>query len=263
MKNVALCLAAAGFALGGAGAAQAAAWTQKDGGGQIIFTGVYSHSAKGFDVGGNKVNIVDYNKTEGYLLLEYGVTDDLTLILSPSVRHVGIDGGDDVTGFGYTELGGRYRVTEGNGWVFSVQGTARIPGKKQRDSQAQVGQTDEEYDVRALLGHSFKIGEADAFIDLQGGYRVRAGDPPSEYRADVTFGVRPTPKVLLLAQSFNVFSDGRGQGIFPSYRYHNAYVSGVYDIDPRWSVQLGGLATLGGKNALRERGLIAGLWYRF
>ena len=261
-------LAAAGFAaaatLLGTSPAAASAWTHAEGEGQVILTGVYSHSDKGFNADGEIIQIPDYDKEELYLLLEYGVTDELTVIVNPSLRHVGIDGDpDDTSGLGYTELGARYRLAAGDSWVLSAQGSARIPGEKRRDSLAQVGSTDAEYDLRLLGGTGFPVGGMDAFVDVQAGYRLRDGDPPNEFRLDTTVGIRPAEKVQLFAQLFNTFSDGAGEGVFPSYRYHNAYLSAVYDVDEHWSLQLAGLATLGGENALRERGLMAGVWYRF
>jgi protein XagA len=244
--------------------ALASGWTQQKGHGQVIVTGVYSNSTRGYDGDGNVVDIDDYEKTEAYLLVEYGLTDDLTVIANPSFRHVGIDGAsDNTTGLGYTEVGARYRLFEGDGWVLSLQGTARIPGARRRDSLAQVGSTDAEYDLRALVGKGFRLGGMDAFVDVQGSYRLRDGDPPNEVHADATFGVRTSERMQILVQSFNTLSDGAGEGVFRSYRYHNAQVSAVYDVSDRVSIQLGGLATLGGQNALRERGIVTGLWFSF
>lgn len=259
-------IAAAGttLALLHAVAADASPWTLRKGEGQAIVTGVYSHSARGFDADGNTVDIPDYDKQELYLLAEYGVTDDLTLLATPSFRHVGIAGrDDDTTGLGYTELGGRYRVASGSNWVASVQATARIPGTRRRDSLAQVGNTDAEYDVRAMGGVSFSLGSMPGFASLEGGYRVRDGDPPNEFRADATLGVRPAGRVLLYALVSNSWSDGAGQGVFDAYRYHNAFLNAVYDVSDRWSLQVGGLATVSGRNALRERGVTGGVWFHF
>lgn len=245
-------------------AADASAWTLPKGQGQLLVTGVYSHSDRGFDANGRTIDIPDYDKQELYLLGEYGVTDDLTLIAAPSFRHVGIQGAnDDTTGLGYTELGARYHVTGGTNWVGSIQATARIPGARRRDSLAQVGSTDAEYDVRALGGASFSIGRMPGFVDLEGGYRVRAGDPPNEFRADATLGIRPAKRVLLYTLLSNSWSDGAGKGVFQAYRYHNAFVNAAYDLNDHWSLQVGGLATVGGENALRERGATGGVWFRF
>lgn len=246
-----------------AGQAHASAWPQKQGEGQAILTGVTSHSDKGFDSSGNTVDINDYDKDEAYLLVEYGVTDDLTVLATPSYSHVNVENGDKTSGLGYTELGARYRLGKTDASVFSVQGSVRLPGKKRRDSIAQVGATDSEIDLRALAGTAFKLGGADAFADFQAGYRIRNGQPPNEFRYDASFGIRPTPRLLLVAQSFNVVSDGNGRGIFAKYRYSNLYASAIYDVTPKWSVQAGVLGTVAGRNALRERGLLIGLWRRF
>lgn len=264
MNKTGFILGCGALALLAASPAWASAWTQKKGETQVFLTGVYSNSDKGFDANGNVVEIDDYQKNEVYLLIEHGISDDLTVIANPSYRHVGIEGRDDDTsGLGYTELGARYRLGHGDRWVASVQGSIRIPGERRRDSLAQVGSTDTEYDLRGLVGGSFKLGAMDGFFDIQGGYRLRDGDAPNEWRGDVTLGIRPASKVQVIGQVFNTWSDGRGRGIFPSYRYHNAQLNLVYDVSDRVSLQLGGLATLGGRNALRERGATAGVWLRF
>jgi hypothetical protein len=184
-------------------------------------------------------------------------------MVTPSVSHVNVQSGDDSTGLGYTEFGARYRIAAGDGGVLSLQGSVRIPGKKRRDNIAQIGATDSEIDLRVLGGTSFKLAGMDGFIDLQAGYRIRNGGPPNEFRLDATFGVRPADKLLLMAQSFNVISDGAGTGVFGKGRYSNLYLSGVYDVDKRWSVQLGAIGTVSGRNALRERGFLVSLWRRF
>lgn len=243
-------------------AAHASAWPQPAGQGQVAVTAIYSHSDDGFDSRGDSIDIDDYTKAEVYALIEYGVTDDLTLMATPSFSHVEIDGRGDSTGAGYTEVGARYRIT-GDRTPFSLQGTVRIPGKKRSDNQAQVGATDAEFDLRGLVGSSFKLGSTEGFVDFQAGYRFRNGGPPNEFRLDATVGVRPAEKLLLMAQSFNVISDGRGTGVFGKHAYSNIYVSAAYDITPRLALQIGGIATVAGRNALKERGFLAGTWLRF
>ncbi|MBW4331987.1 transporter [Stakelama sp. CBK3Z-3] len=232
--------------------------------GQVIATFYYSNSEQGFDADGHRVDIADYRKMELYLLTEYRVTDDVTLTVTPSLRDVSVEGPDnDSSGLGYTDVGARYRFAHGDGWSLATQGTIRIPGDSRRDVLAQVGSTDTEYDLRLRGIYGFAIGADSGFVDLQGAYRLRDGDPPNEYHVDITAGYRPAPRLLLMAQSFNTFSDGRGEGIFDRYRYHNAQLSAVYEVAPGLSLQAGWVGTLGGKNALRERGAFGGVWVSF
>jgi hypothetical protein len=102
-----------------------------------------------------------------------------------------------------------------------------------------------------------------AFVNAELGYRFRFDDPPHEVRADFTFGIRPNPKLLLLAQSFNTVSDGSADGVFVDGTEHKIQFSVVWSLDDVWSLQLGSTATVMGENSLRERGVVAAVWRKF
>ena len=107
------------------------------------------------------------------------------------------------------------------------------------------------------------LGDWTAFVDVQLAQRFRFSDPPNELRVDLTFGVRPVPTWLLMAQSFNVISQGDGGSGFPSYYYSKLQLSAVYEFTPSFAVQLGGTTTYAGENALQENGVLLGIWYKF
>jgi hypothetical protein len=242
----------------------ASAWTKPQGTGEVIVTSINTTSHRGYDTDGNTQDIPDYDKSEVYVLAEYGVTDDLTVMATPSFSDVHTQGpGGDTSGLGYTELGARYRLAHSDGSVFSVQGTVRLRGERRRDTLGQVSADGNEYDLRLLGGTSFVLAGMNGFVDVQGGYRLRDRAPPNEFHADATLGIRPAQSLLLMAQSFTTISDGAGAAGFPKYRYSNIYVSGVVDVTSSLSLQAGGIATIAGRNALRERGFLAGVWYRF
>ncbi|MCW2307716.1 hypothetical protein [Rhodobium gokarnense] len=243
--------------------ARAGAWTHEKGSGQVIGTFMYSNSTRGFDDHGNVVDIEDYTKAEASLLMEYGLTSDLTLMLTPSFRHASIGDISSSSRPGYTEFGARYRVFQKEGTVVSLQGLTRIPGTRRNDILANVGNTDTEYELRGMIGHGFKIGEKEAFVDGQAGYRLRTGDPADELRLDGTLGFRPRPDLLLLGQTFNTISVSDPEGIFRRTREHKLQLSAVYDINDSVSLQVGGLGTVYGRNALRERGVFSAVWLRF
>lgn len=265
-RSNAFAIAFAGmFALAPAAAAQdlpppAAEQADK---GQVIATFYYSSSARGFDADGENIDIADYQKVELYLLAEYEIAPDLTLIFKPSLRDVSVEGGEDDSGLGYTDIGGRYRFADSEeGWL-ALETTVRIPGVSRDDKLAQVGSTDTEYDLRLRGFHNLRLGQDSGFIDGQASYRLRDGDPPNEFHADLTLGYRPRPNVLLMVQSLNTISDGAGRGIFDEYRYHNLQLSGVVDVAPAVALQAGLLGTIAGENALRERGFFGGVWISF
>jgi len=248
------------FATIAADPAHADPFTMQKGQGRVIVTGIVTSSDKGFDDGGHVSNIPDYDQAQVYAQAQYGATDDLTILLTPSFRDVQVDGSQGTSGLGYTDVGARYRFAHGTNWTLSAQGLVRIPGKKRADRAAQVGSTDAEYDLR--VGGGYSAGPV--FASLEGSYRLRAGDPQNEFHADATLGYRATPRVLLLASSYNTYSDGVGRDVFAQrYRYNDVFLSGVYDVSDRLSLQAGYTATVAGRNALRQRGPLLGLWYRF
>jgi hypothetical protein len=253
-----LAAAMAGPAIGGA-------WTQSKDKGQTIAQGTFTRSTRQFDDNGDAVPIPRYDKFEMNVLIEYGLTDWLTVMTQPQLMWTGIAAPTDAeaSGLGYTDIGARARLWSDKDSVFSAQAFARFSGQHDETNPAEVGKTDPELDLRALYGRAFTLAGWSAFTDAQLGYRFRFDDPPNEIRLDLTFGIRPDPKLLLLAQSFNTFSDGSAEGVFEDGREHKIQLSAVWDFDEVWSLQLGGIATVAGENALRERGVIAALWRKF
>jgi hypothetical protein len=217
-----------------------------------------------FDDQGRLVPQTSYRKFDLPTLIEYGATDGLTLVLSPSLLGVavGTERPAEYRGLGYTDVGGRLRVWSTDAHVVSVQATARLPGARRAENPAEWGWTDPETDIRALWGYGFSLYSMPAFLDAQAGYRVRAGGPADEMRIDLTLGVRPAPRWLVLVQSFNTLSVRTPRGLHEPTRSHKVAVSLAYTLGA-WTVEVGALATVAGQNALQERGLTTGLWYRF
>lgn len=246
------------MALGGA-------WTLDAGQGIAIITASPSTASKAFDGGGKLQSLPRYGKQELQGLVEYGATNWLTLILAPSLQHVSIDPPVEAqrAGLGYTDMGARVRLWSNNSWVVSAQATFRLPGTFDKSNIAAIGYTDPEIDVRGLVGYSFRAGVLPAFIDVQLAQRFRLGGPPDEFRTDVTLGIYPTDRWLVLLQSFTVMSEGAGTAGYYSYAYDKFQFSAVYALTPRVSLQFGGYTTYHGRNALQENGLLAGAWYKF
>lgn len=242
-------------------AAHADPFTFAKGEGRIILNGTYTASPRQFNNDGHVDNAPDYDQINIYAIGEYGLTDKVTVLVAPSFRTIKLEGpNNDSSGLGYTDLGARYQVAKGSNWIFSLQGLVRIPGKSRDYEIAQIGNNGTQYDLRALSGYSF----GKSFVTVEGSYRLRGGAAQNEAHADVTFGTRPTPRVLLLASVYNTFSDGRGAGLYDyKFRYHDVYLSAVYDVTEHLSLQIGATGTIAGRNALRQRGPLAGLWYKF
>ncbi len=247
-------------------AALAGAWTLPQGTGEWL-AGVTAATSTSYFNGSGLTSIPRYSKFEAEAYIEYGITDNLTGILNPGLQSIDIASPYSASrnGLGYTEFGARYGFLQTPDWVVSGQATLRVPGITNTSNPAAIGYTDVEADLRALIGHNFYVSGMPAFFDLEVAQRERSDGYPSEFRADATIGVRVLPQWLLLAQSFNVVSEGAGNTLYDggSYEYYKLQLSAVYSLAPTWEVQGGGYTTYAGRNALQENGLIFGVWHQF
>ena len=245
--------------------ALAGAWTQQKGKGLVIANVAHSTADTRFDDVGDTASVKDFQKTEIRVYLEYGLTDWATFVAQPEWRHkeTGPERGEEVDGLGRVDAGVRIRLWQNDSSVFSVQASGRMPGASDKLAPANGGDTDWEADARLLYGRGFPLWGRHAFTDMQLGYRVRFGDPADELRFDLTTGIDVTPKILALFQSFNSVSIGEAKGPFLPTREHKISAGIVYRFDEDWSFQVGGLVTVGGRNALKERGVVLGIWRSF
>jgi hypothetical protein len=244
--------------------ARAGAFLEPAGEGQAIISTTFSDSANAFDSSGKLVPIASYRKFELTAWMDYGLTDWLTAVVAPSA--------DDITnadhptstyrGLGMTELGVRTAIARTENTTLSFQATGLVPGSFDRSNPALAGYDGFQADARFLYGVSFDIAGLPAFVDVEAGYRwYEIG--PDEMRTDLTFGIRPRPNLLLLAQDFGIMSVGPGLPYAPNYRSDKIEASAVFDFDGQWSVQVGAFATIAAVDADHERGLVTALWHRF
>lgn len=244
---------------------RAGAWTLPPGDGLAIFTLTHSRADRFFDGAGGLTSGADFAKTEASLYLEYGLAEGLTLLAQSTLAAKQVDGPvpDERAGLDYSELGLRLRLGRWNDYVFSAQASGRVPGASAPASPAEIGSTDPEVDLRLLAGRGFALGTSSGYVDLQLAYRLRLDDPPNEIRLDATFGWRPRPRWLALAQVFGTFADGSARGVFTDARFAKLQLSAAYELTERWTVQAGAFATPWGRDAAQENGVFASVWTAF
>ncbi|REF87746.1 hypothetical protein DES32_1375 [Methylovirgula ligni] len=243
--------------------ARASAWLEPPGEGQIITGSVFSDSTRYFDPNGKLIPIPAYEKFSLGSYIEYGLSDEFTLVARPFFDH-DTQATTPTTRLttGGTDIGLRAGVANFGDTVISVQAVAHVPFVSRQplvnfDSDSIVSG-----DFRLLIGHSFSLAGMDGFVDLQGSYRLVGDDMPDEWHADVTLGARPRPNILLLLQSFATIAP-QATADSPAYNWVKLQESLVYDVSTTWSVQGGVFETVAGTNAGRELGPLAAVWYRF
>jgi hypothetical protein len=259
---------AAVVAIGFAGAtpAMAGAFTLDEGEGKVFATGAVNSGDHYYDRQGRLKVRGAYHKYDLQAYLEYGLRDGLTGFAATGLQRITArDGGRHRReGLGRSEVGLRARLLQRNGWIASAQGSVVIAGAKRSEGVASIGETDDQVDVRGLVARSFEAFGKPAFIDLGAGYRTRSGDPADEIRADATFGIRPAPRLLLLAQSFNTFGTKRWDGPYRlKQRIHKVQAAALYDLTEKLSLLVSVFFTPEARDAMDERGAGVGFGYRF
>lgn len=252
-------LAFAALLLSAAGA-EAGAWLEPAGQGEIILGGTFSDSLRAYDVHGRLAPLSSYKKFELTAYTEYGLTDAVTLIAAPSALDFRAKPpGESYAGVGVLEAGGRVKLFDIGETIFSAQATLREASNARSRIFLDTGRG-LQADARVLVGRQFTIFGFPGFSSIEIGYRSPGGFG-HEVRADLTLGVRLMDKVLVLLQTFNIGAINTVP-LYPTGSNKIA-LSAVYDVTPKVSVQLGGIVGLPGVNITTERGLIAALWYRF
>jgi len=247
-------------------AAQAGAWTQAEGEGQII-TGVIASAA---DRTFGDTTPVSFGRILAQTYTEYGWKDDITIVAETETAWVNVaqNGGAPFHAQDNALTAGiRWRVDSilalSDRGVFSVEARFRLAGafnfavSANRDTGGQGGQ------LRFLYGGKFRWLERDGFVSVELGEEFMAGARPDETPLDITAGLWLGPDHLLLAQSFNLFAQAGSIGAYPAFDSHKLQLSWVYRWSPRMLFQLGGFLSPAGNNALVEQGLCFSAWRRF
>jgi hypothetical protein len=260
MRTVCLPVLAFGALLLLAAGAQAGAWLEPPGQGEVILGGTFSDSLRAYDVRGRLAPVSSYKKFELAAYVEYGATEAVTLLAAPTVLDFHAKPpGQSYAGTGVLEAGARVKLYELDEWIFSAQGTLREATNARSRIFLDMGHG-LQADGRVLVGRTFTLLGFPAFSNLEIGYRSPGGFG-HEIRADATIGVRPFDKVLVLLQTFNI-SAVHTTPLYPT-RSNKIALSAVYDLTPSIAVQVGGIVGLPGVNTTTERGIISALWYRF
>lgn len=234
-----------------------------EGYGQFIAGVGVSEGSRRFDTAGRAMPTPAYRKALASGYLEYGWRSWLTLVAAPTLARDNGVAANQVTGSDGSAFGARLLLYGRPGQVVSVQALVQPPLGGDRAAQLATGGAQAlAGDLRLQFGQGFSLGSWPAFVDVAPGVRLRADPFPNEARLDMAFGLRPIPRWLLLAQTFSSAAPSRGPAVERT-SYSKLQLSLVFDIAPRWSVQLGGFRTISGRNAIRETGPIFAVWVRF
>jgi hypothetical protein len=246
--------------------AQAGAFMMPEGQGQMIAGVGYIEATRTFTRFDKAVRTPAFREIEASAYVEYGLTDWLTLVAAPTVARMhGGEPGETYTGSDESAIGARLPLYRDDVRIVSVQALAEpaLPGAGGAAAVNALGGPNAwAADFRAQYGQAFPVLGGEGFVDIEPSVRLRGGGWPTETHLDVTLGLRPKPRLMILLQDFTQSAPSGGPRA-PATLFTKVALSLVYDLAPAWSVQAGGLMVPTGRNAGREIGPLAALWHRF
>jgi hypothetical protein len=249
------------FAFSWAGPARAGSFLMDTGGWQVITSTTFMTSSLAYDANGALTPASQYRKIETGVLMEYGLSRNVTLVLNPVARDISAEGqAGPMTGHGLTsfEAGARWRLFDYDGQAVSFQATTRIPAKS---DPILLYENRPRTELRLGYGTPAIINRKPGFIDGSIAWVKRHEPGVDEVKIDMTYGWWQRRDRMVLFQYFTTLYPGAGLRHDP--RQHKIQTSTVYKLNDQWSFQLGSFFTRGGHLTRRERGTIMAVWRRF
>lgn len=240
--------------------ADANAWTQGKGKGQVILKAEAMRAKEGYDPSGATVPLPAEREDNAFgVFAQYGLTDTLTVQFKGDWQS-GEDAFVDYDGRGPLELGVTWQAYRDDRNAVSLYAGYSISGDGRNAGYAAPGVGEQDWEVRGSAGRSLGgsgrgWGPDRSFFEVQAARRMRDG-LPDETRADFTVGGHFGDGWIVLGQAFAGMTDGDGA------RWVSVETSVVRNLGD-WSLQAGWRRTVAGRETPLAEGPVIALWRRF
>ncbi len=251
----------------------AGAWVQEKGKGLSITTATWYVSSDFWDQDRHLNNGPHYRKLEINPLLEYGVTENITVGINAFIPDIQAAGQGTSFGVGDVELLGRYRLWKSDYSVISTQLLVKIPETYDSDKLPLLGQGQYDVEWRLLYGHGWRWGENNWYFNAEGGFRKRFGEPADEIRFDWRVGRKSIgDKWVIDFKQENIIGLRNNSGTTlndpfrersADYDLYKATLSVLYWVNPSVGLQAGITQDVYGRNTGRGTAPFVGLWLKF
>jgi len=245
----------------------AAAWVKNKGEGQFI-NSLFHYTTKSYsDSSGNRVKQDRFSKIDYNPYLEYGLSDSVTLGLSPSFQYLRQNGVNNL-GLADTEIFARKKIWSNDNSVFSIQPLIKLFGPYSEYDALALGKKQVDIEFRTLYGKSFELFGEDMFVNFETAYRKRMEAPSDELRFDVGVGMKRVGGMFLF-QSFNIITLGDKATLSneivnsSDFNMSKLQFSVVEDINDKVSVQLGIFKNVWAENTGGGGGILFSVWLNF
>lgn len=178
-------------------AAQAGAWLQPQGHGQVIAQGTYFTSDKYYDYRGHATNQPRYNKYEFMPYAEYGLTKTVTIGGTASLQY-DTQSSRDNYGLADPEIFARTSLYRDEKQVVSIQPLVKFKSAFDHKGSPRGGSDSTDVELSLLYGRNLNLISNRDYLDLDAGYRYRSTDLHDQYHANAALGLQVAPRVQLI-----------------------------------------------------------------
>ncbi len=266
---------------------QAGSWVLPAGDSQHIVTYRYYSADEFYDARGKKKDKDGtFRKHEIEHYYEAGLTDIVTLGWSVALSHENdrqnisrfnpltnqaeqVSREITLEGISRIEPFARFQLYRDETYAIAFQPSLKFPSLYANNVPAEAQPDEWEGELALQAGHSFSWLRKNHYIDSSLGYRYRDGNLGNQYRAALTLGSQLTPRFGTLLQLQHIQSVSEIDVNFATLSGSNNFdltklqMSGLYEILPNISVQLGISGDIDGVNTGRGTSVFSGLWLRF
>ena len=199
-----------GLALGTCSAAWAGAWSQAKGRYYAKVSGIFYSSDQVYNDMGKRdplgANEDRFESRQGFLYLEYGLLDRLTLVAQMNAgelvfRDTLVVKWRRTRGTGDVDLGGKYQLVD-DPLVLAPMVSFKLPTGYDRKHDPSLGTGETDLEFRMLAGRS--LYPWPLYVGAESGYRVRGGPYSNQVPYFLEVGVTPHPGVFA-----KVYLEGR------------------------------------------------------
>ena len=243
--------------------ALAGPWLPKAGSGQLITATIATYSDDGFESIPNPAGLPRFTLCTHF---EIGATDDVTIIVDAALQRFSpgdLNFGTSGYRLDKAMVGLRVPIARWRSTVLSFEGVFGTDAVYDNTPHSIFASTRGAAEARFMLGQSFTLFGLDSFAALEAGGRWRAGPPADEALLDVTLGVAPTQRSLLVFQSFSTLSIDGAEAPYSRYLLSKAQASAAYRLYGNVWLQAGGFASVAHVHTGAERGALVSFWWKF
>ena len=236
--------------------AHAGTWPVAPGETLVIAKYEGSSASETFDQDGGRTAVQARRDDAFSLNVERGLTRRLTFQGRAGWTR-GEDGFADYAGRGPVELGLRYVVLGDDRSVVSLYAGASLTGEGRNAGYAAPGAGTADLEARVLVGRSMTFAARPAFAEVQLARLDRSG-LPDETHLDLTLGIEPSSRWLLMAQAYA----GQADGVASTPRWLKLELSAVRRFGD-WRLQAGWRQSVAGQDSPVEGGPVLAVWRSF